>query len=56
MVVEVSVDGEAVRAEALQVAGVAVRLHPPQHLHEGGVAPRPQQLRGILLHLHLLLL
>lgn len=54
VVVEMSVDGEAVRAQALQVSG-AVSLCPPLDVHEGGVAPGPQQLRRILLYLLLLL-
>lgn len=56
VVVEVTVDGEAVRAQALQIAG-AVSLGPPLDVHEGGVAPGPQQLRRILLFLlsHLVL-
>ena len=49
MVVEVSVDREPVCAQTLQVPGVAVGLGPPQHLHEGSIAPGPQQLGGLLL-------
>lgn len=48
VVVEVSVDGESVCAQALQIAG-AVSLGPPLDVHEGGVAPGPQQLRRVLL-------
>lgn len=53
VVVEVSVDGEPVCAQALQIAG-AVSLGPPLNVHEGGVAPGPQQLRRILLSLLLI--
>lgn len=47
VVVEVPVDGEPVRAQALQVSGAA-SLRPSLNLHEGSVAPRPQQLRTVV--------
>lgn len=50
VVVEVSVDGKSVCAQALQIVG-AVSLGPSLDVHEGGVAPGPQQLRRILLFL-----
>lgn len=47
VVVEVTVDGEPVCAQALQVSG-RVCVCPPLNSHEGSVTPGPQQLRGVL--------
>lgn len=47
VVVEVPVDGEPVGAQALQVFGAA-SLRPSLNLHEGRVAPGPQQLGTIV--------
>lgn len=47
VVVEVPVDGEPVGAQALQVSGAA-SLRPSLNLHEGRVAPGPQQLGTIV--------
>lgn len=47
VVVEVPVDGEPVGAQALQVFGAA-SLWPSLNLHEGRVAPGPQQLGTIV--------
>lgn len=48
VVVEVSVDGEAVSAYALQVVGAA-QLCSPLDGHEAGVALSPEELRDLLL-------